>query len=621
MKRWPHVLRNVVKKIVLAAFALISASVMLRAQGTAFMYQGRLNNGVNPATGTYNFTFSLFNASSNGVALAGPLAINNTIVSNGLFSVVLDFGSGVFNGQGCWLQIGVETNGGNTFTTLTPLQPVLPVPYAVMAASAGSLLGSVSSAQISGNIPASQISGTLSGEDVLNVLFFNKVATANLSGIFTGDGSGLNNVNATQLGGISASGFEQPSANTLFVSPSGNNSTGQRGTGNAYANLYAATAAAHPGDVIYIEKGTYFEGANIVGVPPKNLSIHGLGQPVIVYTLTNGGPALVFNNIYLEPADNLVVDGLVFSTPCSNYFSAFFGSYTGCPSATNVQVSISSLNADSDGMYFEGQNLLNLTAFNCIIHGYWDTMTTFTTLNTNDLLTFKSCEFDVDRVTGLLPSNRRGVNVSGGGNLVFDNCRIHDALPLPGKNYGIQVQSPNVNLVLNGIGFNDAGNGYADLFVPSTTFNLAINNLFSETTNGLVISPQFPTQTGGSQLFGRLTVPMNVSQFPGVAQSFGSWNLLDEGTNGTMILTNENNQGANIPAYVEFQPNDDAGGGSGNPLGGALNLHNMVLSLQTNYSPLNFAPPEPGQVNFVVSNNWVWTVTATTTNRQFQISQ
>src|SRR5688572_8281239 len=63
-----------------------------RAQGTAFTYQGRLNDAGGPARGNYDLTFTLFGASNGGSALAGPLTNSPTAVSNGLFSVTLNFG-------------------------------------------------------------------------------------------------------------------------------------------------------------------------------------------------------------------------------------------------------------------------------------------------------------------------------------------------------------------------------------------------------------------------------------------------------------------------------------------------------------------------------------------------
>jgi hypothetical protein len=51
-------------------------------------------------------------------------------VTNGLFTVTLDFGS-VFNGNATWLSITVRTNGGAGFTALSPLQELTPTPYAI----------------------------------------------------------------------------------------------------------------------------------------------------------------------------------------------------------------------------------------------------------------------------------------------------------------------------------------------------------------------------------------------------------------------------------------------------------------------------------------------------------
>lgn len=105
------------------------------AQGTtAFSYQGKLNDGTNLAHGNYDLTFALYATISGGSAVAGPLTNSATIVTNGLFSVTMDFGSSVFNGSLLWLEIGVRTNGSATaFTTLSPRQQLLPVPYALYA--------------------------------------------------------------------------------------------------------------------------------------------------------------------------------------------------------------------------------------------------------------------------------------------------------------------------------------------------------------------------------------------------------------------------------------------------------------------------------------------------------
>ena len=81
----------------------------------------------------------MFNTNSGGAAVAGPVATNGVIVTNGLFTVLIDFGSGVFTGTNYWLEIGVETNGAARSPRLTPRQQLTPTPYAIYAESVGTV--------------------------------------------------------------------------------------------------------------------------------------------------------------------------------------------------------------------------------------------------------------------------------------------------------------------------------------------------------------------------------------------------------------------------------------------------------------------------------------------------
>src|SRR5215831_11856972 len=109
----------------LSVFMLVGV-LRLPAQGTAFSYQGQLGDSGAPANGSYDFRFAIFNAVTNGSQIGLPVTNAAVNVSNGLFNVTLDFGPGIFTGSSCWLDIGVRTNAGTSFTTLTPRQPVLP---------------------------------------------------------------------------------------------------------------------------------------------------------------------------------------------------------------------------------------------------------------------------------------------------------------------------------------------------------------------------------------------------------------------------------------------------------------------------------------------------------------
>ena len=40
------------------------------AQGTAFTYKGRLNDGANPANGIYDLRFAIYDATTNGTSMA-----------------------------------------------------------------------------------------------------------------------------------------------------------------------------------------------------------------------------------------------------------------------------------------------------------------------------------------------------------------------------------------------------------------------------------------------------------------------------------------------------------------------------------------------------------------------
>ena len=114
----------------------------MHAQGTAFTYQGRLNNSTNPAAGKFDLSFALYDAATAGTQQGLLLTNAATFFTNGLFTVTLDFGN-QFPGAARWLEIGVRSNGVATaFTTLAPRQPLTPAPYATYAtyaASAGGL--------------------------------------------------------------------------------------------------------------------------------------------------------------------------------------------------------------------------------------------------------------------------------------------------------------------------------------------------------------------------------------------------------------------------------------------------------------------------------------------------
>jgi hypothetical protein len=119
------------------AFLVLLAAGSAGAQpiGTAFTYQGRLTDGTTPPTASYDFEFRLFDLASGG-AQVGPLVTRNGVaVTDGLFTVSLDFPA-AFAGSKRWLEIRVRPAGSGSFQPLTPRQELTPSPHAMFSSAA-----------------------------------------------------------------------------------------------------------------------------------------------------------------------------------------------------------------------------------------------------------------------------------------------------------------------------------------------------------------------------------------------------------------------------------------------------------------------------------------------------
>jgi len=107
-----------------------------RAQTSAFSYQGRLSDGGQPAQGAYDLGFGVYDAQTSGAMVGTAVELSGVQVEDGVFSVVLDFGVGAFDGSARWLEIGVLPGGDDgAYTTLLPRQALMAPPYALFALS------------------------------------------------------------------------------------------------------------------------------------------------------------------------------------------------------------------------------------------------------------------------------------------------------------------------------------------------------------------------------------------------------------------------------------------------------------------------------------------------------
>jgi len=100
---------------------------------TAFTYQGQLKDANGPVSGAFDLQFILYSAQTGGVQL-GSIDIENLALTNGLFSVRLDFGRAVLEATESWLEVGVRPGGSSEpYTVLFPRQKLTPTPYAIFA--------------------------------------------------------------------------------------------------------------------------------------------------------------------------------------------------------------------------------------------------------------------------------------------------------------------------------------------------------------------------------------------------------------------------------------------------------------------------------------------------------
>ena len=199
------------RDFIMAVISFFAGTAVAAPLGTAFTYQGRLTDAGSGANGIYELRLAVWDAVAAGSQVA---IVTNTgvVVSNGLFSATIDYGSGVFNGTAYWLEIGVRTNGSaGAFTTLTPRQPVTPSPYALYSLFAPISDGSVTSAKIfDGTIAAADlgpnsvnssniVDGTIAAADLGN----NSVTSAKvLDGSLLGADLANNTVGSDQLADV-----------------------------------------------------------------------------------------------------------------------------------------------------------------------------------------------------------------------------------------------------------------------------------------------------------------------------------------------------------------------------------------------------------------------------------
>lgn len=119
----------------LAAACCCLLTVHAEAQPTTeIAYQGELLKSGQALNDTADLVFRLYDAPSGGAQVGQAVSIGNRLLVEGRFTVELDFGAGVFNGDPRWIEVDVRSPAGSgSFVTLATRQKLTPSPVALFA--------------------------------------------------------------------------------------------------------------------------------------------------------------------------------------------------------------------------------------------------------------------------------------------------------------------------------------------------------------------------------------------------------------------------------------------------------------------------------------------------------
>ena len=259
------------KLFALQTFAAILGSVLIStqsalAQTTGFTYQGQLQTGANPASGSYDMAFALFDANVAGDLIAGPITNSAVSVSNGLFTVTLNFGSNVFTGTNYWVQMAVSPAGAGTFSTLVPRQQLTPTPYAISTFS-------LQSPQVNALCPPGSVMAYMGTTAPAGWLFCdgslqsrtNYAALFAVIGTASGAGDGATTFNLPDMRGYflrgadNAAGYRDPDQDQRTNQAPGGN------WGNYVGSYQADMYASHTHSIINPPNISFYVGAGGTG--------------------------------------------------------------------------------------------------------------------------------------------------------------------------------------------------------------------------------------------------------------------------------------------------------------------------------------------------------------------
>lgn len=275
---------------------------------TTFTYQGQLKQVGVPVTGETDMMFSLLD--QDGALVARILMFNGqsdasdpVVVKNGLFTVELDFGADVFNGEPRFLAISVryphDPRDTELYTALTPTQHITGVPYALNVR--GLAIDDTGGVDVEGDIrtPGTVAASAFDSNSPL-ILKAQGTECARFDDATCNFGLGETNPLATlHIGGTpGVDGIMFPDGTLQTTAAAGGGGGGfwaANGADIQNTNAGHVGIGIAPGanEKLYVEGGARFTGSKGVLIDgPFNSSAHSL----TIYAITSGNTINVLND-------------------------------------------------------------------------------------------------------------------------------------------------------------------------------------------------------------------------------------------------------------------------------------------------------------------------------------
>jgi hypothetical protein len=284
------------------------------ALSNSFSYQGSLIDAGQPANGSYDLQFVL--QTQAGAPVGSPVLLENVAVSQGVFTVDLDFGAAITSGD-FQLQIGIRPGvETGSYTLLSPPTRIAPTPQAQVAGMAVEAVtvspNSISSASIA--------DGSVSAADVDGSQIQRRVATSCAAD------QAIQTINADGsvsciVGPVGPAGPQGPIGATGAIGPAGatgsTGATGSQGPQGPQGSTGSQGPQGVPGATG--PQGPAYGGLNVRGFDSKNFAVTS-GALAALQTISDNSADLSVRNSAGFTIIDVETTGLYEVSYTVNYF-------------------------------------------------------------------------------------------------------------------------------------------------------------------------------------------------------------------------------------------------------------------------------------------------------------